>query len=57
MKNLLLATSLALSVLLTGCELKFGDDIELSGADFDATTLAQVSSLTGVVFPAGTRGC
>lgn len=41
---------------VTGCKLKFGDDIERSGAEFDAATLTQVSTLTGLSFPDGTEG-
>lgn len=44
------------SVLVT-CPTFAGDaPVELSGAAFDATKLAEVSKLTGVVFPPGTRG-
>lgn len=49
---------LILLVLLitAGCDLKFGDNIELSGAAFDSAKLAKVSKLTGVNFPLGARG-
>ncbi|MEN8127084.1 MAG: hypothetical protein ABFR90_04675 [Planctomycetota bacterium] len=45
----------SLALLLGGC-LDFGEDIELSGEDVDSTVLANVTKLTGVVFPAGTEG-
>jgi hypothetical protein len=49
---------LILIVALTtaGCDLKFGDDVELSGAAFDAAKITEVSTLTGVTFPTGSRG-
>ena len=51
-----LVLGIVVSMMTTGCDLDFGDDVELSGAAFDATKLAEVSKLTGVVFPPGTRG-
>jgi hypothetical protein len=56
MKKFLLPVIAALSVILTSCDMKFGDDVELSGAAFDATKLSQVSTLTGVTFPTGSVG-
>ncbi len=46
-----------LSLVLTigGC-LDFGEDVELSGKDVNATILAKVTKLTNVVFPNGTKG-
>lgn len=55
MKSLKRYWLLSTCLLLAGC-LDFGDDIELSGAEFDATKLAEVSTLTGINFPAGSRG-
>lgn len=40
---------------ISGC-LEFGDDVEVSGAAFDAPKLAQITSLTGVSFPSGATG-
>jgi hypothetical protein len=48
----LLALSLS---LLSGC-LKFGNDQELLAPKVTATHLQQVSTLTGINFPAGTTG-
>jgi hypothetical protein len=56
MKKFLLPVIAALSVILTSCDMKFGDDVELSGAAFDATKLSQVSTHTGVTFPTGSVG-
>ena len=56
MRILILPLILLVSFMTAGCDLKFGDDIELSGAAFDSTKLAEVSALTGVSFPAGARG-
>ena len=56
MRVFALALGIVVSMMTTGCDLNFGDDVELSGAAFDATKLAEVSRLTGVVFPPGTRG-
>lgn len=47
---------LVMSIMAIGCDLKFGDDVELSGAAFDSSRLAEVSALTGIVFPTGSRG-
>lgn len=38
-----------------GC-LSFGKDVELLGNDFDSKHIDQVSKLTGIQFPEGTRG-
>lgn len=56
MKILLLPLILFVAFTTAGCDLKFGDDVELSGAAFDAAKLAEVSTLTGVRFPPGARG-
>jgi hypothetical protein len=56
MKFLILPFILLISFMTAGCDLKFGDDVELSGAAFDAAKLAEVSTLTGVAFPPGARG-
>ena len=41
---------------LSGCDLKFGDDVEVSGAAFNSAKLAEITTLTGITFPPGTRG-
>jgi hypothetical protein len=56
MRSLILPLILLVSFMAGGCDLKFGDDVELSGAAFDSAKLAEVSALTGVNFPPGTRG-
>jgi len=56
MRILTLPLILLISLMTAGCDLKFGDDIELSGAAFDSAKLAEVSKLTGVNFPLGARG-
>jgi hypothetical protein len=45
-----------MSFMTAGCDLNFGDDVELSGAAFDSTKLAKVSTLTGITFPPGAQG-
>ena len=42
--------------MTAGCNLNFGNDVELSGSAFDETKIIEVSTLTGVSFPSGTRG-
>jgi hypothetical protein len=44
----------SLMLLATGC-LKFGENIEASGAAFDQAKLDQLSSVSGIVFPSGTK--
>jgi hypothetical protein len=43
-----------LPLLLLGC-LKFGDDIELVGTEITGKEINQVSELTGLTFPNGTK--
>jgi hypothetical protein len=57
--RLLAHTFLGASLLvLSGCKpgLSFGEDVELSGANFDSSKLTQVSTLTGITFPKGSEG-
>jgi hypothetical protein len=42
------------SLLLVGC-LNFGDDVELVGAEITGKEMIQVSELTGLTFPNGTK--
>lgn len=37
-------------------EFSFGENVELSGVEFDEKTLAGVTMLTGVTFPVGSKG-
>lgn len=58
MKNMI--RSLALIVCFFGvasCDpLPFGENLELSGAAFDSTKLADLSKKTGISFPPGSKG-
>lgn len=56
MKTLVFLIAAALA--LSGCKsgLSFGDDVELSGAAFDHTKLAEITKLTGIHFPTGSKG-
>jgi predicted small secreted protein len=56
MKILILPLILLVSFMTAGCDLNFGDDVELSGAAFDSAKLAEISALTGVTFPPGAVG-
>ncbi|HEX7260878.1 MAG TPA: hypothetical protein VF258_03605 [Luteolibacter sp.] len=56
MKFFILPLVLLFAFATACCNLKFGDDVELSGAAFDAAKLAKVSTLTGLTFPVGSRG-
>jgi hypothetical protein len=56
MRILILSLIVVVACMSAGCDLKFGDDVELSGAAFDSTKLAEVSTLTGISFPPGARG-
>jgi hypothetical protein len=42
------------SLLLVGC-LNFGDDVELVGAEITGKEMIQVTELTGLTFPNGTK--
>jgi hypothetical protein len=42
------------SLLLVGC-LNFGDDVELVGSEITGKEMIQVSELTGLTFPNGTK--
>jgi len=55
MKTLLKLVILFVLMIVSSC-LDFGDDIELSGAEFDQTKLAEVSKLTSLKFPEGSQG-
>jgi len=55
MKQLLLIV-VASALLGTGCELKFGDDIELIEPNVTSKEMAEVTQRTGIQFPVGTTG-
>jgi hypothetical protein len=55
MNNILRTTVLIFLLVLVGC-LEFGDDVELSGDEVEASVLAEVERITGVNFPEGTEG-
>ena len=44
------------ALLGAGCELKFGDDIELVAPNVTAKEMSEVTQRTGIQFPAGTTG-
>lgn len=53
----LLIQSLLSALFLTGCDpISFGEDVDLSGTSFTAAKLAEVSSVTGIIFPVGSTG-
>ena len=47
---------LGIVATMPGCDLKFGNDIELSGASFDGAKLTEISAVTGIRFPATSEG-
>ena len=55
MKQLLLIV-VASALLGTGCELKFGDDIELIAPNVTSKEMAEVTQRTGIQFPVGATG-
>ena len=55
MKDFLLKT-IAIVIIGTGCELKFGDDIELIATKVTAKEMVEVTQRTGIQFPIGTTG-
>ena len=55
MKQLLLIV-VASTLLRAGCELKFGDDIELIAPNVTAREMAEVTQRTGIQFPVGATG-
>jgi hypothetical protein len=55
MNNMIRTTILISLLVLVGC-LEFGDDVELSGDEVDASVIAEVERITGVNFPEGTEG-
>jgi hypothetical protein len=56
MRNLLHLFLCALVLASSGCKLKFGEDVELSGSDFDAAKLGEISTRTGLQFPPSANG-
>ena len=50
-----LALSVIAAYMLYGC-LNFGNDVELSGEEINDEVITKVTSLTGVVFPEGSKG-
>ena len=55
MKQLLLIV-VAYALLGAGCELKFGDDIELIAPNVTAREMAEVTQRTGIQFPVRATG-
>jgi hypothetical protein len=55
MKQLLLIV-VASALLGAGCELKFGDDIELIAPNVTFKEMAEVTQRTGIQFPIGASG-
>ena len=55
MKQLLLIV-VATALLGAGCELKFGDDIELIAPNVTSKEMTEVTERTGIQFPIGTTG-
>jgi hypothetical protein len=55
LKQLLLIV-VASALLGTGCELKFGDDIELIAPNVTSKEMAEVTQRTGIQFPVGATG-
>ena len=55
MKQLLFIV-VASTLLGTGCELKFGDDIELIAPNVTAREMAEVTQRTDIQFPVGATG-
>ena len=52
MKHFLL-TTIAIVIIGTGCELKFGDDIELIATNVTSKEMTVVTERTGIQFPIG----
>ena len=55
MKHFLL-TTIAIVIIGTGCELKFGDDIELIAPNVKFKEMTEVTERTGIRFPIGATG-
>ena len=55
MKYILLAT-IAISIIGYGCDLKFGDGIELIAPNVTSKQLNDVTGRTGIKFPEGSSG-
>lgn len=55
MKHFLL-TTIAIVIIGTGCELKFGDDIELIAPNVTSKEMTEVTERTGIRFPIGATG-
>ena len=55
MKHFLL-TTIAIVIIGTGCELKFGDDIELIAPNVTSKEMTVVTERTGIQFPIGATG-
>ena len=55
MKHFLL-TTIAIVIIGTGCELKFGDDIELIAPNVTSKEMTEVTERTGIQFPIGATG-
>jgi hypothetical protein len=55
MKHFLL-TTIAIVIIGTGCELKFGDDIEFIAPNVTSKEMTVVTERTGIQFPIGATG-
>ena len=55
MKSIYTLISISILTLLSGC-LDFGDDIEIKNGQIDQSNLDQITQITGIIFPAETRG-
>ena len=51
-----LITTIVISIIGIGCELKFGDDIELISPNVTSKKMTEVTQRTGIQFPLEAKG-